>query len=1076
MTEVSRKYAIGIRGKLIALFVVIKVVPLVLLAYFAWQQSEGLARTLQNHFDIFEQIAYGALEETAEQASSDSVNALEDRARNEVERMTTDTAQALASFLYARDDDVLLASRIGKSKSDFSSFITARNSRLLKELSWHYSEPKAQWVPSMPPLKQQFVESSLPDNSKRFHYRPPEIITKTIAPLYLEMTFVSLQGMELIKVTTSDLLTNKLLDISLRNNTYIKAETYFRELQKLSPGEVYVSDVIGGYVPTHFIGAYTQAKAKKNGIPFAPEQSAYAGKENPVGKKFQGIIRWATPVVEDGVIIGYITLALNHDHILNFTNGVMPTDQRYTSYPDPSEGNYAFIWDHKGRNIAHPRHYFIYGYNRQNGKLQVPWLEQDAYNHWMASGLEFEKYAKTAEHYKDQRLSRKPAQELGKTGLRGLDCRFLNFAPQCKGWFDITEHGGSGSFVIFWSGLWRLVTAAPIPYYTGQYGNSKRGFGVVTVGTNIDDFSSPAIATKERIDQLYETYNDAMVHEADMGTHSITDNLQQTADILVISTLIMIIIVVLIAVWVASYFSHRITQMVSGIGRFRRGNHSFRFQQPKKDEISELADAFDTMADDIDENVARLKLEIRQRRNSEVRLLELTQSLEYRVIERTKDLSQEIVTREQAEKQIRFLAENDDLTKLFNRRGFNQKMDKAFLGKESFALLLLDMDKLKAVNDYLGHNIGDKVLVYIANLLKKTVRTGDAVARIGGDEFAMIINGVADVSEISPIVDRVLETLSMPSNIEGQLIHVGASIGISFKTTATITPEQLYVQADVALYKAKSLGGQRYICYDKKLEEVESQFHDIAQELRSAMVNNEFCVYFQPQINTATHKVHGVESLLRWNHPTKGMLLPGDFMYIAEELGMVRELDYWMLKEVCRKVSGWIKDDLSFGRVAINVGVSDLLMPNYVSDFSAVLESWSIAPSLFEIELLENTSVDDVNTFLDTLNQLHKLGVSFALDDFGTGFSSMQRMVELPIEAIKIDKYFISRIGDPGIEAIIKAMITMANSQSITIVAEGVEELQQQDFLQAHGCHIMQGFLHQRPIDDYQFHNYLSSR
>lgn len=209
--------------------------------------------------------------------------------------------------------------------------------------------------------------------------------------------------------------------------------------------------------------ALTPRGRSEAGIPFEPEQSAYAGKENPVGKRFQGIIRWAAPVVKNGKIAGYVTLALDHRHIAEFAeHGVTPSEERYSDIGDPASGNYAFIWDYKGRNIAHPRHHSIVGYDPETGEPVEPWLDKDTYAAWKASGLPFAIFSKDVPVFKNQSLDLKPAVDSIKQGRIGLDCRYLNFAPQCVGWHSLTEHGGSGSFVIFWTGLWKLTTAAAI--------------------------------------------------------------------------------------------------------------------------------------------------------------------------------------------------------------------------------------------------------------------------------------------------------------------------------------------------------------------------------------------------------------------------------------------------------------------------------------------------------------------------------------------------------------------------------------------------------------------------------------
>ncbi|MCL2124238.1 MAG: hybrid sensor histidine kinase/response regulator, partial [Desulfovibrionaceae bacterium] len=474
--RVCSHFGFGMRAKLIALFVVIKVIPLVLLAVLAWKHSWLLGDELRQRTELLINTAIQAIEKTNEVAISDAVEALDARSRDDIERMTTDTARRVADFLYARDSDILLAASLQPDAATYTSFIERRRGLLIQPGAWKLSDDGTSWVEAADAATAQDIHSSIAENTTNFHYRAPEHFTYESRPLYLEMTFVDVQGRELIKAVSAPRMPPQLKDISERRNTYARAETYFSGLKELRPGDIYVSDVIGSYVRSRVIGAYTPAGAAKAGEDFAPEKSAYAGRENPVGKRFQGIIRWATPVERNGEVIGYVTLALDHDHLMEFTDHQTPMAERYTRIPDAAQGNYAFIWDHKGRSIVHPRHFSITGYNPETGDPEIPWLESSVYDAWQASGKSYAEFIPTVSTFHEQTNAKKPARELTRQGLVGLDCRYLNFAAQCTGWFDLTRDGGSGSFLIKWSGLWKLTTAAAIPYYTGQYGASRRGF------------------------------------------------------------------------------------------------------------------------------------------------------------------------------------------------------------------------------------------------------------------------------------------------------------------------------------------------------------------------------------------------------------------------------------------------------------------------------------------------------------------------------------------------------------------------------------------------------------------------
>ncbi len=603
--RVERMFAtlgLGMRAKLILLFVVIKVVPLLLLAALAWHQAWKLGDEMLQRTEAMAKKSNEALSETGKLAIGDAEKALDARATDDIERMSTDAANRVASFLYGRDKDIMLLAGFEPKEEAYRSFMETKRGAIVRQGSWSLAPDKKNWVPVNRLPEDAPRVSSNPENDHMFNYRPPDGYALEDRAYYKEITFIDLDGQERIKVTSSPDMPAALKNVSDRRNTYVKAESYFNELRKLKPGEIYVSEVIGAYVPTQIIGMYTPERLQKAGKAFTPEESAYAGRENPLGKRFKGIVRWAAPVVRDGKITGYVTMALDHDHIMEFTAHLMPTHERYTEIPDASEGNYAFIWDYKGRNIVHPRHYSIVGYDPETGDPQVPWLEDRIYSEWKASGKSYPDFIKDVPTFVEQSNHKSAAPALTAQGLVGLDCRYLNFAPQCTGWFDLTEDGGSGSFRIFWSDLWKLNTAAAIPYYTGQYSQSKRGFGFVTIGAGLDHFRRPAVETRKTLDALIATSDEELRNISRDTKDSIDDNLLQTASSLAFATSFMVILVVLIAIWLASAFTRSLTNLIDGIERFRSGERHFRFEAPIKDEIGALADAFDEMADSLTKN------------------------------------------------------------------------------------------------------------------------------------------------------------------------------------------------------------------------------------------------------------------------------------------------------------------------------------------------------------------------------------------------------------------------------------------------------------------------------------------
>ncbi len=600
LEQMFTRLGFGMRAKLIILFVIIKVLPLVLLALIAWRQSWELGEDLKRRTAEMAEKAVQALSQTGEIAVNDAVAALDERAREDIERMTTDAARQVAAFLYARDDDILFAAALEPREDLYRDFVERQQGKLLKQEEWTLAQDGASWVRAKTPPSRDRVVSSIAENDHSFHYRPPEAFQYIAKPLYREMSFVDLTGQERIKVTTSPLMKPERGNIAERRNTFVQAESYFEELKKLKPGEIYVSDVIGAYVGTNLIGMYTPANAAKRGVEYKPEEVAYAGKENPQGRRFKGIVRWASPVVRNNALIGYVTLALDHDHLMEFTDHIVPTKDRYTEISDAYEGNYAFIWDHKGRSIVHPRHHSIVGYDPLTGDPQVPWLEDRIYTAWQASGLSYPDFIKDEPAFVEQSNSKKPAPELTKQGLVGLDCRYLNFAPQCTGWFDLTRDGGSGSFLILWSGLWKLNTAAAIPYYTGQYGRSRRGFGFVAIGAGVEDFHRPATQTQKVLNRLIADTDQALAKISEDSYLAIGQNLWRTAMGLSLSTGLMAVLVILIAIWMASVFTRSITRIIQGISRFRSGERHFRFNSPVRDEMGTLMDSFDDMADSLE--------------------------------------------------------------------------------------------------------------------------------------------------------------------------------------------------------------------------------------------------------------------------------------------------------------------------------------------------------------------------------------------------------------------------------------------------------------------------------------------
>ncbi|MBU1139382.1 MAG: HAMP domain-containing protein, partial [Proteobacteria bacterium] len=660
-------YSPGIRTKLIAIFILIKVLPLIALAWFAWDEIAKLTNAVEKRTSQIISNTHEVVSGVSELSKQNSIRALDLKSREAIERLSTDTAREVAAFLYDRDRDILLASRMLANESQYRQFLDSRFRPVILHHPWVMDEKGERWIPqTVPEINDEpMVKAWAEDNRNEFHYRPPDrdsIVENR--PLYMEMTFVDLSGNEIVKVGTSKQLPSIRQNVADPANTYCRSETYFEALKQLKSGEIFVSEVIGPYVQGHMIGTYSRAKANENGIDFAPDQSGYAGKENPVGKRFQGLVRWATPVLEDDRIVGYVTLALDHTHIMEFTDHIVPTSERYSAISDAGSGNYAFMWDYKGRNISHPRDYFIVGYDVATGKQAVPWLDEEMFGLLQQSGMSMDAFEASAPQFKEQKLDKSPAGPLTQSGMIGLDCRYLNFAPQCTGWFNLTQNGGSGSFLIFWSKLWKLTTAAAIPYYTGIYGQSPRGFGFVTIGANVDEFHRSAMETAEKIRDIEAGFTQKLDAEEKENIELMHFSLQKAFRNLSLYTVLMSVVVILIAIFMAGVLTARIITIIKGIRRFQKGDRSYRLKQQSRDEMGQLAHAYNEMADTVqsylcDVEASKTKLEnvnialgkeIEQRRKAQEELSRNRDNLEIIVKERTGELENEIVERKLVKK------------------------------------------------------------------------------------------------------------------------------------------------------------------------------------------------------------------------------------------------------------------------------------------------------------------------------------------------------------------------------------------------------------------------------------------
>lgn len=1080
----------SLRVKLILIFIVMKVLPLVALGWIAWSQSYDTAKDLVKEAEKLVSTADETILNVGDTAIADAIKALDSRARDEIERLTTDTALSVANFLYHRDADILYAGSLEPNADAYRNFIKYKTKRLIYHGPWKLAADGSKWEPVEAPINDgSTAEPGSPDNVTDFHYRQPNYFKSKELPLYLEMTFVGLDGMEKIKITTSDRVSPVLKNVSNRLNTYAKAETYFSELKKLKPGEIYVSDVIGTYVGSKIIGHYTPEAAEKRNIPYQPEKEAYAGKENPVGIRFKGIIRWATPVVRGGQITGWVTLALNHDHLMQFTDTIVPTEERYRDINDASDGNYAFIWDYKGRSIVHPRHHSIMGYDAETGNPVIPWLEDTIYDDFKKSSLPFEEFIKTVPTFSNQLQSRKPSKELTQSGNVGLDCRWLNFAPQCTGWYNLADPGGSGSFLILWSGLWKLTTTAAIPYYTGQYNpkvtGNKRGFGIVTIGANVNDFHQAATASKERLDTIVSDADHVMSEQGEKAKEIVYSDMKKTAVALSISTLIMVAIVIFIAIWMASYLSSRIKWLNDGINRFRLGERNFRFQIKDQSEINQLATSFNDLADSLNENISRLSSEVSIRTQKEDELREIKDNLEIRIAERTQELSStndllrdEIEIRRTAEAKAQHLAGHDPLTGLANRMLFRENLDKAAYqasrSNKPGALLFFDLDKFKHVNDTLGHAVGDALLIHVAKILQQRARKTDTVARLGGDEFAVIMTELSAPDDAAIFAQQILDQFAEPVDIAGHEMQIYSSIGIAtFSGEESNDMERILTHADMAMYQSKTEGGMHFRFFEEAMQNKILERQKLEAELEIALEKRQFVPFFQPIFDTENNKLVSIESLVRWNHPEQGIRTPGLFMDVAVATNLMPRIDAQTIESACYQAKEWLDQNLDFGRMSVNVLPDVIAEKGFVDRISTLLEKTQLPAERLALEITEQSLIEHNDKAIENLFALRAKGLSIYIDDFGVENSSLQRLVKCPINVLKIDRFFVNGINDNKTSTVINAIIAMAQSLGLSVVAEGVESQEELDYLKSRNCHIIQGYFHARPMPAEDMTQYL---
>ncbi len=433
------------------------------------------------------------------------------------------------------------------------------------------------------------------------------------------------------------------------------------------------------------------------------------------------------------------------------------------------------------------------------------------------------------------------------------------------------------------------------------------------------------------------------------------------------------------------------------------------------------------------------------------------------------DLSQQ----KKAEQHIHFLAHYDPLTHLPNRVLFTEHLQQAILKSQrshkSIALLFIDLDRFKEINDSFGHKAGDQLLIQVANDIKFCIRDTDNAARLGGDEFIITLEELTHEELIvsAPVVaTKILNSLSRRYKLETTNVYIGASIGIAIYPEDALTADSLLQSADMAMYHAKEQGKNNYQFYSNELNNKAKRRAYIERELRQALRRKQLLILYQPQYNILSKEIEGFEALLRWQHPELGLISPNEFITIAEESGLIIKIGLWVLQTAVNQLIVWQKSFNPKLSMAINISVKQLENDKLSESVQDLLELTKLRPEHLELEITENISIDDASFTLANLHKLSKLGVQLSMDDFGTGYSNMSYLKKLPIQRIKIDRCFISDIPqDSNDAAIAKAIIAMAQNFNFNVIAEGIETKEQEEFLLSNGCYAGQGFLFSKPVD-----------
>jgi diguanylate cyclase (GGDEF)-like protein/PAS domain S-box-containing protein len=439
----------------------------------------------------------------------------------------------------------------------------------------------------------------------------------------------------------------------------------------------------------------------------------------------------------------------------------------------------------------------------------------------------------------------------------------------------------------------------------------------------------------------------------------------------------------------------------------------------------------------------------------------------------TYGIARDITERKRAEEQMSYQAYHDLLTGLPNRMLFRDRLDLALIqakrNKTELAVMFVDLDRFKLVNDSFGHLKGDELLQKVAGRLKENLRAGDTLARIGGDEFTLLLPDLRDPGDAASIAEKFVECLQQPFLLNEHEVHISASIGIAVYPDNGDTIDDLIRHADIAMYQVKAIGKNGHSFYDNSMLDASLQKIELEHSLRKALEHDELEMYYQPQVDIKSGKIVGVEGLMRWNHPQRGVLSAGEFLPFAEENGLILPISDWMIHAVCRDLLKWNAADVEPVQLSMNLSPQYLDRGDFCKKLREALLHYEIQPSQIEVEITENICIRSPQRAIVQLNQLCQLGVSVAIDDFGTGYSSLAYLHRFPIKTIKIDQSFVSEIQyESGHYPVVLAVISIARGLGLNLVAEGVETECQARYLENAGCTTMQGYLFHKALTSKQ--------